>query len=70
MVDDTLQNHHYAFNMRDMGLLPLSWSEIVGAPCPTTLDDAFGAASAEESVAGPAPAPASSAESARERGGP
>jgi predicted AAA+ superfamily ATPase len=29
-------------------LLPLSWSEIVGAPCPTTIDDAFAADSAQD----------------------
>jgi len=29
-------------------LLPLSWSEIVGASCPTTIDDAYAAGSAQD----------------------
>ena len=48
-------------------LLPLSWSEVVRAPRPTTLDDAFAAASAPEFLDGLLPAPAGAGEAARER---
>ncbi len=48
-------------------LLPLSWSEIVGAPRPRTVDAAFDAASAEDFLAGLASPPPEAAEVARER---
>ncbi len=48
-------------------LLPLSWSEIVGAPCPTTIDDAFAAGSAQDFLSTLRLPSAESAAGARER---
>ena len=48
-------------------LLPLSWSEIVGAPCPTTIDDAFAASSAQDFLSTLRLPSAESAAGARER---
>jgi predicted AAA+ superfamily ATPase len=48
-------------------LLPLSWSEIVGAPCPTTIDDAFAAGSAQDFLTTLRLPNAKSAAGARER---
>ena len=48
-------------------LLPLSWSEIAGAPSPTTLDDAFTAGSSDEFLATLAEPTATAADEARRR---
>jgi predicted AAA+ superfamily ATPase len=48
-------------------LLPLSWSEIAGDPCPGTIDDAFAATSAGQFVQTLAPPPSHAAGTARER---
>jgi uncharacterized protein len=48
-------------------LLPLSWSEIVGAPCPTTIDDAFATGSAQDFLCTLRPPSANGAADARER---
>lgn len=50
-----------------VGLGPLTWSEIVGAPCPGSVDAAFHATDARRFVAGFAPANTSSAIDARQR---
>lgn len=48
-------------------LLPLSWSEMIGAPRPATLDAAFSAGSAREFAAAVSPGFADGAENARAR---
>jgi hypothetical protein len=50
-----------------LDLLPLAWSEVVGAPRPATLDAAFAASDAEELAALLCPGVAGSAEQARAR---
>lgn len=48
-----------------LDLLPLSWSEIVGTPRPSTIDDAFAAGSSDEYLATLSPTPADAAEQGR-----